>query len=100
MSIFEDFENKKKINMQDDPVELLKKVRVRGGNLITRRSGRHTQEILARYHQSIVQYQEYMRSHDDNREQRVMLYAEIKALGWVLGKPEPEIIKEINTAKI
>ena len=87
MSIFEDFENKKKINMQDDPVELLKKVRVRDGNLITRRSGRHTQEILARYHQSIVQYQEYMRSHDDNREQRVMLYAEIKALGWVLGKP-------------
>ena len=61
MSIFEDFENKKKINMQDDPVELLKKVRVRDGNLITRRSGRHTQEILARYHQSIVQYQEYMR---------------------------------------
>ena len=99
MSIFEDFENKKKINMQDDPVELLKKVRVRDGNLITRRSGRHTQEILARYHQSIVQYQEYMRSHDDNREQRVMLYAEIKALGWVLGKPEQEIIKELNTPK-
>lgn len=100
MSIFEDFENKKKINMQDDPVELLKKVRVKDGNLITRRTGRHTQEILARYHQAIIQYQEYMRSHDDNREQRVMLYSEIKALGWVLGKPEPEIIREINTAKV
>jgi hypothetical protein len=96
MSIFDDFENKKKINMQDDPVELLKKVRVKDGNLITRRSGRHTQEILAKYNQSIIQYQEYMRSHDDNREQRLMLYSEIKALGWVLGKPEKDIIKDIN----
>ena len=96
MSIFEDFENKKKINMQDDPVELLKKVRVRDGNLITRRSGRHTQEILARYHQSIVQYQEYMRSHDDNREQRVMLYAEIKALA--IGNPL--IKKRVETANM
>ena len=40
-----------------------------------------------------------MRSHDDNREQRLMLYSEIKALGWVLGKPEQEIIKELNTPK-
>lgn len=96
MSIFDDFENKKKINMQDDPVELLKKVRVKDGNLITRRNGRHTQEIIAKYNQSILQYQEYMRSHDDNREQRVMLYSEIKALGWVLGKPEKDIIKDIN----
>ena len=99
MSIFEDFENKKKINMQDDPVELLKKVRVKDGNLITRRHGRHTQEILAKYNQDIIQYQEYMRSHDDNREQRLMLSSEIKALGWVLGKPEQEIIKELNTPK-
>ena len=97
MSIYDDFENKKKINMQDDPVELLKKVRVKdGGNLITRRHGRHTQEILAKYNQAIIQYQEYMRSHDDNREQRVMLYSEIKTLGWVLGKPEKDIIKDIN----
>ena len=37
-----------------------------------------------------------MRSENDNREQRVMLYAEIKTLGWCLGREEHKIVKEIN----
>lgn len=57
---------------------------------------RSIQEISARYLQAIKQYQELMRSENDNREQRVMLYAEIKTLGWCLGREEHKIVKEIN----
>ena len=63
-----------------------------------KRSGkqRSPQEISARYQQAIGQYQSLMRSEKDNREQRVMLYAEIKALGWCQGRDEQQIIQDIN----
>ncbi|MCR5757936.1 MAG: hypothetical protein K6F95_08525 [Selenomonas sp.] len=57
---------------------------------------RTVQAISARYYQAISQYQELMRAEVDNREQRVMLYAEIKTLGWCLGREESKIVKEIN----
>ena len=57
---------------------------------------RSVQEISARYLQAIKQYQMLMRSQNDNREQRVMLYSEIKALGWCLGRDEHKIVQEIN----
>lgn len=57
---------------------------------------RSIQEISARYRQAIKQYQVLMQSENDNREQRVMLYAEIKTLGWCLGREEYKIAKEIN----
>ncbi|MBQ1868338.1 hypothetical protein FZ040_09620 [Selenomonas ruminis] len=57
---------------------------------------RSVQEISARYQQAIKQYQMLMRSQNDNREQRVMLYSEIKALGWCLGRDEHKIVQEIN----
>jgi hypothetical protein len=57
---------------------------------------RTPQEISARYQRAIRQYQSLMRSDNDNREQRVMLYAEIKTLGWCQGRDEQKIIQDIN----
>lgn len=57
---------------------------------------RSVQEISARYLQAIKQYQLLMHAENDNREQRVMLYAEIKTLGWCLGRDEHKIVQEIN----
>jgi hypothetical protein len=37
-----------------------------------------------------------MRGDVDNREKRVMLYSEIKTLGWCMGREEAKIVKEIN----
>ena len=53
-------------------------------------------EISARYGQAIQQYRILMQADVDNREQRVMLYAEIKTLGWCMGRDEAKIVKEIN----
>ena len=92
MEVYQSFEERKKINMKDDP----------GGkeqNRITRKEGRHTQEILARYHQALEQYAELMRIDDDSaREQRAMLYSEVKTLGWVMCYQENAIIHDINAA--
>lgn len=57
---------------------------------------RSPQEISARYQQAVWQYQSLMRSEKDNREQRLMLYAEIKALGWCQGCDEQKVIQDIN----
>ncbi|SFT90190.1 hypothetical protein SAMN02910356_02637 [Selenomonas sp. GACV-9] len=58
---------------------------------------RSTQEISARYRQAIKQYQVLMRAEVDNREQRVMLYSEIKTLGWCIGREEHKVVQDINT---
>ncbi|MBQ1920862.1 MAG: hypothetical protein II430_01965 [Selenomonas sp.] len=60
---------------------------------------RTPQELSARYEQAIRQYQELMKADVDNREQRVMLYAEIKVLGWCLGRDEAKVVREINTPR-
>ena len=57
---------------------------------------RHTQEVLARYKLRLNQYKELNQTRSDNRDQRLMIYTEIKALGWVLGKKEKNVLKEIN----
>ena len=36
-----------------------------------------------------------MRS-ENNREQQQMLYAELKVLGWILGRKERDVVMEIN----
>lgn len=58
---------------------------------------RTVQEISARYEQARQQYQILMHAQVDNREQRVMLYSELKALGWCLGRSEQRIVREINS---
>jgi len=58
---------------------------------------RHEQEIRARYEQDIRQYQALSQAKVDNREQRLMLYAETKVLGWCLGRTEQHVLQDINT---
>lgn len=53
-------------------------------------------EINARYQKCCEQYKKFKNSSSEFREQKVMIYAELKALGWVLGKPDQQINKEAN----
>ena len=59
---------------------------------------RHVQEVDARYKLRLNQYKELNISRSDNRDQRLMIYTEIKTLGWVLGKKEKAVIKDITEA--
>lgn len=56
---------------------------------------RSVQEILARYNQSLENYKRLCFTSGDVREQKVATHAEIKMLGWVLGKPDKDVIKDI-----
>ena len=57
---------------------------------------RHVQEVSAQYKLRLKQYKELNDSYSDNRDQRLMVYTEIKVLGWVLGKKEKDVLKEVN----
>ena len=53
-------------------------------------------EILARYNLGRQQYKQLKLSRENNREQQQMLYAELKVLGWILGRNERDVVMEIN----
>lgn len=53
------------------------------------------QEITARYNLTLENYKKICLSSGDVRDQKIATHAEIKVLGWVLGKPEKDIIKDI-----
>ena len=54
-------------------------------------------EILAKYNKDCQRYKTLKANSDPAyREQLLMVYTEIKLLGWVLGKTEQKIIKEAN----
>ena len=57
---------------------------------------RHVQEVSARYKLRLNQYNEMNKNYSDNRDQRLMVYTEIKVLGWVLGKKEKDVLKDVN----
>ena len=57
---------------------------------------RSFQEITARYNQALENYKKICFMSGDVREQKVSVHAEIKTLGWVLGKPDKDIIKDIT----
>ena len=57
---------------------------------------RSVQEINARYLQTLENYKKICFMSGDVRDQKIAVHAEIKMLGWVLGKPEKDIIKDIN----
>lgn len=59
---------------------------------------RSMQEINARYRQMLESYKKicFKSGGDDVREQKVAIHAEIKTLGWVLGKPDKDVIKDIS----
>jgi hypothetical protein len=57
---------------------------------------RSSAEITARYNLSCKKYKELKAAKAEFREQKVMVYAELKVLGWVLGKNEQTISKDAN----
>ena len=47
---------------------------------------RRVNEVSAQYNQKLEQYKQLnYTSSKENRDQRLMIYAEIKILGWILG---------------
>ncbi len=74
----------------------------RGNDIITAQSTvqyrpRSPQELMARYNLKRQQYKELKMTSDspETREQLVMLYSEVKVLGWALGKDEQSVIKDM-----
>ena len=57
---------------------------------------RSLQEINARYNLSLENYKKLCFSSGDVRDQKIATHAEIKMLGWVLGKPDKDVIKDIT----
>jgi len=57
---------------------------------------RSLQEVNARYKLSLENYKKICFTSGDVRDQKIAVHAEIKILGWVLGKPEKDVIKDIN----
>ena len=58
---------------------------------------RSVQETTARYHQKCEQYKNLRSMDNVDHEQISMVYAEAKALGWVIGKEEKDIYRELNS---
>lgn len=56
---------------------------------------RSLQEINARYNQSLENYKKICFMSGDVRDQKIATHAEIKMLGWVLGKLDKDVIKDI-----
>ena len=57
---------------------------------------RSPQEITAKYNQALETYKELCFKPQETNQLKLSTYAEIKILGWVLGKPERVIIKDIS----
>ena len=55
-------------------------------------------EIRARYQLDCQQYKSLKNNSDgNNQDHLLMLYTEIKLLGWVLGKTEQTVIRDANS---
>ena len=61
---------------------------------------RSAQEINARYKLSLQNYKNLCLMSGDVREQKAGTYAEIKILGWVLGKSDKDVISDITAHSI
>ena len=57
---------------------------------------RSPQEITAKYNQALEYYKELCFKPQETNQLKLSTYAEIKILGWVLGKPERVVIKDIS----
>lgn len=57
---------------------------------------RSAQSVLARYNQALAHYKELSFASGDVRTDKLLTYNEIKILGWVLGKAEKTVIKDIG----
>lgn len=56
---------------------------------------RSVQEITARYNLTLENYKKLCFASGDVRDQKIATHAEIKALGWVLGKLDKDVVKDI-----
>lgn len=57
---------------------------------------RNRAEIHARYVKELEQYRQLSKSQNPPRDQRMMLFCEIRLLGWVLGKRDKDVANELN----
>ena len=53
-------------------------------------------EIHATYIKTLEQYRKLSQSENPPREQRMMLFTEVKLLGWVLGKRDKDVANELR----
>ena len=56
---------------------------------------RSLQEINARYNLALETYKKICFTSGDVRDQKIATHAEIKILGWVLGKPDKDVVRDI-----
>ena len=57
---------------------------------------RSRSEIHARYLKALDQYRQLLKSNENVKEQKLMVFNEVKLLGWVLGKRDKDVAKELN----
>ena len=57
---------------------------------------RSRSEIHARYLKALDQYRQLLKSNENVKEQKLLVFNEIKLLGWVLGKRDKDVAKELN----
>ncbi len=57
---------------------------------------RSRSEIQARYQKALDQYRQLLKSNENVKEQKLLVFNEIKLLGWVLGKRDKDVAKELN----
>ena len=77
-------------NLNEDIVKLIERYNNPPNKL------RSLQEITAKYNQSLENYKKICFMSGDVRDQKIAVHAEIKMLVWVLGKPDKDVIKDIN----
>ena len=57
---------------------------------------RSRSEIQARYQKALDQYRQLLKSNENVKEQKLLVFNEIKLLGWVLGKRDKDVSNELN----
>ncbi|MCR5833778.1 MAG: hypothetical protein K6G55_03920 [Selenomonadaceae bacterium] len=56
---------------------------------------RTLQEVTARYNLTLENYKKICFSSGNVRDMKIATHAEIKILGWVLGKPDKDVVNDI-----
>lgn len=54
-------------------------------------------EIMARYNKGLETYHQLQANPSTEKSHLQVLYSELKVLGWVIGRDEKKVIKEIMT---
>lgn len=65
--------------------------------MINKEKFRSPSEVMARYNQGLEKYHQLQANPNTDRAHLQTLYSELKALGWVMGRDEQKVIKEIMT---